>query len=250
MRNAISSLGKEAIEQKVMFCATLLGVPDHLHIDYVCNACCMHVESAPDFRKSRKNRILSDDQCIELWVRKFLNGYNSRISCRESNMPGTIPDDAVSKIIQAGLPSLPAARAKEVIYAHRLAMSAENILGLLLEGFLFEKLEPVGWAMAWGETIESVDFCDRNGTLLQIKNRSNSENSSSSKVREGKPIQKWYRVNATTGAFEWDNLESIIGVHVDGLTEDEFKNYISRVLAQNPKALAVEAENPWRVFRT
>ena len=45
-------------------------------------------------------------------------------------------------------------------------MSAENILGILLEEFLFEKLSPAGWAMAWGETVKHVDFCHKDGRLL------------------------------------------------------------------------------------
>ncbi len=48
---------------------------------------------------------------------------------------------------------------QKVIWAHRLAMSAENILGVFLEEYLFEKPSSHGWSMAWGETIKHVDLC-------------------------------------------------------------------------------------------
>jgi len=67
---------------------------------------------------------------------------------------------------------------------------------------LADNLIAYGWHCAWGETIRSVDFCSEDGQLLQIKNRSNSENSSSSRVREGTNIIKWFRVNALTGPIE------------------------------------------------
>jgi hypothetical protein len=40
---------------------------------------------------------------------------------------------------------------------NRLPMSAENILGLLLEEFLAEQLADYGWFCGWGEVIRHVD---------------------------------------------------------------------------------------------
>ena len=99
--------------------------------------------------------------------------------------------------------------------------------------------------MAWGETIRAVDFCDKNGRLLQIKNRSNSENSSSSKIRDGKPIEKWFRVDAMTGRYEWEKLAIITGRTIAGLDEASFQAFIINTLKRNPKALAIEPDNPW-----
>ncbi len=163
-------------------------------------------------------------------------------------MPGTVPDNAVNIILSTGLHChvLDQNHIQSIVYAHRLGMSAENILGLLLEEFLFTKLSPFGWAMAWGETIKSVDFCNAEGFLLQVKNRSNSENSSSSKIRSGKPIEKWFRINATNGKCQWDELNAIVGAHSGlELNEKTFQQFIKEVLEKNPEALAIEPANPW-----
>ena len=250
MNNAISRLGRDEVQNKVNEYARELNIPDSLHIEYVCNVCCCYPELAPNINGNKKTNLLSPEQCIEQWVRKFHHGYEERISQRESKKPGTVPDHAVSIIIKAGLPRLTTEEANSVVYAHRLGMSAENILGLLLEEFLFQKLSPCGWAMAWGETIKSVDFCNEDGFLLQIKNRSNSENSSSSKIRDGKPIEKWFRVNATNGRYEWDKLTGIIGQSVTGLDEEHFQIFIQETLSHNPNALAIEEVNPWLAFKS
>jgi hypothetical protein len=42
--------------------------------------------------------------------------------------------------------------------------------------------------------------------LLQIKNRSNSENSASASVRAGTIIEKWFRINSMTGQTYWGSL--------------------------------------------
>lgn len=245
MLTAINKFGAKEVCRRVAVIAQSLNIPTRLHIDYVCKACCEVPEIAPVMNKGRKQKLLTPEQCISVWVEKFLRGYNSRISCCESKMPGTIPDEAIGIIIQASVTKLSKEQIGRIIYAHRLAMSAENILGLLLEEFLFEKLSSAGWAMAWGETVRAVDFCDKNGRLLQIKNRSNSENSSSSKIREGKPIEKWFRVDATTGRYEWDRLATITGRTIVGLDEASFQRFIMDTLKRNPKALAIEPNNPW-----
>lgn len=245
MITAINNFGPRGVCDRVAAIARQMNVPEYLHIDYVCRACCETPEIAPAMNKGRKHNLLTPNQCLSAWVEKFFRGYNNRISCCESKMPGTVPDEAVGIIIKARAVNLSDEQIERIIYAHRLAMSAENILGLLLEEFLFEKLSSAGWAMAWGETARAVDFCDRNGRLLQIKNRSNSENSSSSKIREGKPIEKWFRVDAMTGQCEWDKLAIITGRTIVGLDETSFQTFIMDTLKRNPRALAIEPDNPW-----
>lgn len=250
MRNAIEMLGSSEVKRLVADYANELRIPSELHIDYVCAACCTNPDLAPNENGNKKSGLLSPAQCVRHWVGRFLRGYQDRISQRESKMPGTIPDEAVNIIIEAGLGGLNHEQTNTVVYAHRLAMSAENILGLLLEEFLFSRLSSHGWAMAWGETIRSVDFCNEDGLLLQIKNRSNSENSSSSKIREGRPIKKWFRVNATTGRYEWGKLRPIVGATVDSLNEESFQAFITESLQHNPAALAIEPQNPWQKFKS
>jgi hypothetical protein len=122
-------------------------------------------------------------------------------------------------------------------------MSAENILGLLLEEFLAQQLADFDWYCAWGETVRSVDFCQAQGGLLQIKNRSNSENSSSSRVRIGTDIEKWYRVDARTGNYCWEELNR--KYNTDRFSEESFRRFVVEAISNNPNALPVEIGNPW-----
>lgn len=122
-------------------------------------------------------------------------------------------------------------------------MSAENILGLILEEYLYVNLRQFGWHCAWGETVKSVDFIHESGRLLQIKNRSNSENSSSSAVRNGTEIEKWFRIRADTGQYMWAGLNNICGT--THLSEQEFSNFVRATISSNPDCLAIEPHNPW-----
>ena len=249
MQNAIEKLGATRIKQMVAHLAEQLNIPSELHIDYVCSVCCDNLDLAPNINGRKKKNLFSAEECVEQWVLKFKHGYDERISVRKSKLPGTVPDKAVNIILSTGLHCHYVDHIQSIIYAHRLGMSAENILGLLLEEFLFNRLSPFGWAMAWGETIKSVDFCNAEGFLLQVKNRSNSENSSSSQIRSGKPIEKWFRVNATNGRYQWDELNAIVGSHSGlELNEKSFQEFIEDVLKKNPAALAIEPDNPWLRF--
>jgi hypothetical protein len=249
MINAIKPLRTETVTKLVKEYATQLEVPAELHIDLVCKACCENPELAPDMNARRKStNRLSAEQSIKQWVINFKHGYDERISVRHSKLPGTIPDCAISLIIETILPSNQNSHTHQlkIIHAHRLCMSAENILGLLLEEYLFTRLSNQGWAMAWGETIKHVDFCNEQGVLLQIKNRSNSENSSSKRVREGKAILKWFRIDAEKGKDNWQELVNIVGGNkANQLTENNFQAFIKDVLHNNPDAFAIEPGNPW-----
>lgn len=248
MHNAIQILGSVKIQELVHFFSSKHSVPEYLGIAIVCNACCSNPDLAPDCSNKGTR---SPEESVEQWVIKFKHAYDERISQRCSRLPGTVPDQAVEIIINSALPFLSIEQANCIIYAHRLAMSAENILGLLLEEFLFLQLQELGWAMAWGETIKSVDFCHISGALLQVKNRSNSENSSSNKIRNGKPIVKWYRVNAHTGECEWNNLLMLINRPDFSLrlSEENFRTFIKVTLQNNPNALAIEPTSPWISFK-
>ncbi|HEY9645027.1 MAG TPA: SinI family restriction endonuclease, partial [Chroococcidiopsis sp.] len=107
-----------------------------------------------------------------------------------------------------------------------------------------EQLGEYGWHCCWGESIRHVDFCNVDGCLLQVKNRSNSENSSSSRVRINQPIEKWYRVDAGTGRYRWSYFNEKYGT--DRFSEENFVIFVQQVLLDNPNALAVETNNPWQ----
>lgn len=186
-----------------------------------------------------------DDEvtAIKKWLIKYKNGHEGRATCRISNPPGTVSDPIIDKIIGARLTKLTKDDLNKISYAHRLGMSAENILGLILEDYLSINLKDAGWHCAWGETIKSVDFVHEDGRLLQIKNRSNSENSSSSAVRKGTVIEKWYRIKANKIEYMWESLNEICNTAV--LSEKSFIKFVSKCIKKNPKCLAVEETNPW-----
>ena len=163
----------------------------------ILKACYRNPQLVPTTKKAQTLAELA-----KVWLEKYENGYKNRISQRISQLPHTVADPIVSIIINARLTGLKIEHLEQIKFAHRLSMSAENILGLLLEDFLAEKLAQYGWFCCWGESIRHVDFCNVDGSLLQVKNRSNSENSSSSRVRINQPIEKWYRIDAVNGNYQ------------------------------------------------
>ena len=90
-------------------------------------------------------------------------------------------------------------------------MAAENIIGELLEMYIdnMSRVTSAGWCRAYGDVVKGVDFVKSSPSgwiLLQIKNRDNSENSSSSAIRSGTNIIKWFRTFSRTGNTNWSNF--------------------------------------------
>jgi hypothetical protein len=127
---------------------------------------------------------------------------------------------------------------EEYITGHFLFMSVENRNGDILEEYLAHVLEPIGWIWCAGATYRAIDFCylGEEPILLQIKNKYNTENSSSSHIRSGTNIQKWYRLKqprvATGLERPLPNWEALHRIVFDDrvselLSETEYLNYIS-----------------------
>jgi hypothetical protein len=186
----------------------------------------------------------SERDVIRKWLLKYQGGLNGRASKRVSKPPRTVADPIIEKIIGSRLDNLTNEDLNKITYAHRLGMSAENILGLILEEYLANNLKEKGWHCAWGETVKSVDFVNENGGLLQIKNRSNSENSSSSAIRIGTEIEKWYRIKADRVEYMWPQLNEICGT--TSLSEKQFVDFVKVTITSNSDCLAVESNNPWK----
>jgi len=237
--DAINNLGATSARKVVKNTAMdILGnFPTGMKV--VFNACCNNLELIPTI----KQRNGTEADVIKKWVDKYISGYKNRISSRHSNLPATSPDPMVNLIIKTRLIHLNQKDLESIKSAHRLSMSAENILGLFLEEYLAVNIERFGWHFAWGETIKSVDFCHDNGSLFQIKNRSNSENSSSSQVRRGTTINKWHRSNAITGEYYWGDLNNILGTNI--LNEESFRGFVIEAINNNPNCLAIEPDNHW-----
>jgi hypothetical protein len=159
-----------------------------------------------------------DESNVRKYVKQMLHSHFARRKVRVVlGEVGTVADPAVDSVLEAfgkvARKDLPAFSEH-----HRKSMAAENKIGDLLEAYLAEVLEPRGWVWCCGNLITGVDFfkpssrgCE--STLLQVKNRSNSENSSSSRIRElvkmlGCPVEirKWYRCRSTDGSTCWERL--------------------------------------------
>ena len=146
--------------------------------------------------------------------------------------PQTIPDKMVSVILEQyfDIPSASLERAKN---EHQLSMGAENLVGELLERYLASVMEPLGWVWCSGAMVRAVDFVKppegkNPWRLLQVKNRDNSENSSSSAIRGGTEIEKWFRTFSRTGKTNWEAFPC--EVSNKSLTEKNFETFVRNYL--------------------
>lgn len=147
---------------------------------------------------------------------------------KKPQAPSTVSDDLVGVVLQHYF-AIPAAELPRIQHTHSLSMGAENIVGDLLERYIANCLEPLGWVWCAGATMRSVDFIkppereSGSWTLLQVKNRDNSENSSSSAIRSGTNIQHWHRSFSRKAGSNWAAFpdESVR----DQLSEEGFKAF-------------------------
>jgi len=134
--------------------------------------------------------------------------YCKSIEIRKPNIPVTTSDLAINEILEVYF-RIEITAVNEVLYHHKLSMAAENIIGHLLELFLHETLKPHGWIWCPGSLIRKIDFikpinASQNDYFrLQVKNRDNSENSSSKAVREGTSILHWFRTFSHKATTNW-----------------------------------------------
>lgn len=112
----------------------------------------------------------------------------------------------------------------------------------MLEEYLALKLAEAGWYCCWGSCIDAVDFCQDKGRLLQVKNSDNSENSSSSRVRNGTTIEKWYRRKSRLyNTFNWSKLVAMTGVKT--LSEHDFRQFVENTIKANPSCIYIDPAN-------
>lgn len=142
--------------------------------------------------------------------------------------PTTVPDEAVSIVLQAvyGYPEVATARIKT---EHQHAMSAENIVGALLERYIASVMEPYRWVWCAGDFVKAVDFikfqpAEGGWQAVQVKNRNNTENSSSAAIRNGTGIDKWFRSFSRRDATNWNTFPE--PEFRDRLSEDGFRKFL------------------------
>jgi len=184
---------------------------------------------------------------MKKWTNKFLNGYDNRPSQRTSNPIGTQHDPILDEIISSRINHTTEDDLENIKYGHRLSMSAENIAGGFLEEYIAEELISQGWHCCWGETMKSIDFCNVDDQLLQVKNSDNSENSASKTVRDGTPIKKWFRRFSKTGATNWSALNELVGIQNEDehLDEESFKTFVRNAVTNNPGSIFLEEGSPY-----
>ena len=181
--------------------------------------------------RSRRDEPFGSQEYWERLGSKFVRSRNPRSPVE----PSTVPDPMVGIILQEYF-GLDARALGQVVKEHSLSMAAENIVGDLLERYIASELEGFGWVWCSGEVVKKVDFLavklgvENQWIPVQVKNRDNSENSSSSSVREGTEIVKWFRTYSRSGLTNWDAFpERLPSV---SLSEKSFESF-SRVYLRN-----------------
>lgn len=198
------------------------------------------------FPSLKMHDTLTAQEYLNRWVKNYLDAMNRRPSTHRANPKTACTDPAIRVIVQAsrGLTDAAAARYER---NHNLFMSAENIQGNLLEEYIAGCIRPYGFLWCAGNVLRAVDFCNAAGTLLQIKNKSNTENSSGSAIREGTSINKWYRLGTRTEHgmklpdYKWDGLNRFVNEHKTAgyhlppcnMNEGEYQAFLFRVAGEN-----------------
>lgn len=191
----------------------------------------------PDLRVLARGRLkmpFGSEEHLEWLADRYLRGREPK----QLPTPGTVPDPALAAVMIHGY-GVDERAINTQIDGHRWAMVAENVVGDLLERFIDSELDDDDWVWCAGEVVKSVDFIRPSRSVgldwesLQIKNRDNSENSSSSAIRNGTDIQKWYRIKSKTGQTRWEVFP--VGAVDFQFSEDRFQNFIVEYIGQLPE---------------
>jgi hypothetical protein len=208
-----------------------------IDIVYPFEQVCLFLKDNPESlswrAKSRPSLTEPDD--IDVLAKKFVDGYKRSDFPAQ---PGTVPDEMVSIVMQVAY-GYSKSECQKIKTDHQYSMCAENCVGALLERYLDSIMRSHGWVWCCGDFVKAVDFIlptNSGWDALQIKNRDNSENSSSSAIRNNTDIQKWFRTFSQTGKTNWDNLPPMM--QGKGLSEDGFIEFVKKYLKREKKKLS------------
>jgi hypothetical protein len=138
--------------------------------------------------------------------------------------PQTVTDPVVYGIVFSRMGNETAA----LLESRKWINAVEGAVGHLLERYIFSCASPHGWAWCAGSTVRATDFVKKTPSgwiQLQVKNRDNTENSSSTAIRNGTPIRKWFRFYSRSGKTNWDTLPVVMGENC-GASENGFRKCI------------------------
>ncbi len=188
-------------------------------------------ETAAALRGGKDLVIGSED-----YIRRQAENFISSRDPRAPSPPSTVPDEMVSFILDKYF-DVPKNELERAVELHNLSMGAENLIGDILERYIASVVEDHGWVWCSGSIVKAIDFIHKksNGewATLQVKNRDNSENSSSSAIRNGTTIEKWFRTFSKKKGDNWENFPKIVKVE---LSEAGFRKFVDSYLQGIKKA--------------
>ncbi len=188
---------------------------------------------------------------LSKWIKGYEDASLNPPSNRKAFPKSSCSDPAIQTIVQIAT-NVDVAFIERMNAYHNLFMSAENIQDNLLEEYISDSVHQYGWIWCKGNVLRAIDFCSKDGQiLLQIKNKSNTENSSSSAIRIGTPIKKWYRLGTQSRngekfpTYKWDELNAIINSHITtgiapmcNMNEESYQTFLKNITLQNPDIIS------------
>lgn len=183
---------------------------------------------------------------IDRWIKAYIDADNNPPSKRVASPKRSCSDPAVKSVVKIATGASDDEAQKQESH-HNLFMSSENIQGQLLEEYISISVSEHGWFWCKGNTLRSVDFCTKGGEiLLQVKNKFNSENSSSSDIRHGTSIEKWYRLGehkvggVMMPVYKWEVLNRVIrkasGKKCE-MSEEKYIKFLEGIVSKNTKII-------------
>jgi hypothetical protein len=155
--------------------------------------------------------------------------FRTRSKIEGPKRPTTEPDNMVSYILEVYFDYSEEVTQK-IKGEHQLSMAVENMVGALLERYIGKTLEQRGWTWCSGDFIKAVDM------IKKKIDRNNTENSSSSAIRTGTEIKKWFRTFSNKTSTNWDLFPDTEARHL--LTEEGFKAFVKDYLLKVKSKLA------------
>ncbi|MBD2188144.1 SinI family restriction endonuclease [Pseudanabaena mucicola] len=181
--------------------------------------------------RSKKNIPSVETQAgLKILAERYFSAYNKSDF---PAVPRTVPDEMVSIVMQEAY-GYSVEQCEQTKIDHQHSMCAENCVGALLERYLDSVLRDHNWHWCCGDFVKAIDFVSKTDDCkwlaLQIKNRDNSENSSSSAIRSGTEIEKWFRSFSKTGKTNWNNLPKLMQGY--NLSEQGFVDFVKSYLRE------------------
>lgn len=219
------------VVSRAKLAAEKLGFPWDARLERILRFSIAHPTTFKNVPRNKMSEVADvttvEEERLDRYFATYVRAYHLARNVLEVAVPSptTVADPAVEEVLKA-FTDVSHDELEEVSEHHRASMMAENAVGNLLERYIAQSLEEKGWVWCCGDIVRSVDFIKdsvEQERLLQLKNRSNSENSSSSRVRVGTDIEKWFRIDARAGKTHWETLPDNDD---SALTEEGFMDYI------------------------